>query len=361
MHRWKQRMWGLGAAAALLAGCAAHGPPPRELLDARAAYQRVSTSTAVRTESSNEVTEAWHALLEAEREYDRNKDSARTRSLAYIALRKAQLAEARASIAVAERQRALAAQALRETQEAQRQRALGELEAAQQQLAEARRMRDEAARLAQARQLQAEAARLQAEARRQQEETERLAAEERQRQEAQQRLAQAETQLEAERRAREEAEARASEALTELARAGEVQVQEDARGTVLTLSGSVLFASGAAELLPSARNRLSEVADALKQSDNQLTIEGHTDAQGPDGFNEELSLRRAERVRDYLVSQGVSSDRVSVRGLGEYRPVASNSTAEGRANNRRVEIVLQRAPGDDAPTGIGGSGKVRER
>lgn len=365
MHRWKQRVWGWAAAAALLAGCVAHGPPPRELIDAREAYQRVSASTAVKQASAKELTEAWHALLEAEREYDRSKDSARTRSMAYVALRKAQLAETLAHIAVAERQRALADQALRQTQEAERRRALAELDAAQQQLAQARQLRDEAARLAEARRLQVETARLQAEARRQQEEMQRLSQAEQQRTDAQaqaQRLAQAEAQLEAERHARAQAEARATEALSSLERAGEVRVEEDARGTVLTLSGSVLFTSGEAELLPSARNRLSEVAEALKQSDNQLTIEGHTDAQGTDLYNEELSLRRAERVRDFLVSNGVSPERVSVRGLGEYRPVASNSTAEGRANNRRVEIVLQRAPDSDAGrTGVGGSGPDKTR
>ncbi|HEX8705197.1 MAG TPA: OmpA family protein [Myxococcaceae bacterium] len=365
MQGWKQRVWGWAAAAALLAGCIAHGPPPKELLDAREAYQRASANTAVKQVSADELTEAWHALLEAEREYDRSKDSSKTRSKAYVALRKAMLAETLASIAVAERQRALAEQVLRQTQEADRRRALVELEAAQQQLAQARQLRDEAARMTEARRLQVEAAQLQAEARRQQEELQRLAQEDRQRAEAQaqtQRLAQTQAQLEAERQARADAEARADDALASLERAGEVQVEEDARGTVLTLSGSVLFTSGDSELLPSARNRLSEVADALKQSDNLLTIEGHTDALGNDLFNEELSLRRAERVREFLISQGVSPDRVSVRGLGEYRPVASNATAEGRANNRRVEIVLQRAEGTGSDrTGIGGSGREPRR
>jgi len=282
-----------------------------------------------------------------------------------VALRKAMLAETLASIAVAERQRALADQVLRQTQEADRRRALAELEAAQQQLAQARQLRNESAQLVEARRLQVEAARLQAEARRQQEELQRLAEVDRQRLEAQsqaQQLAQTQAQLEAERQARADAEAQASEALSRLERTGEVRVDEDARGTVLTLSGSVLFASGETELLPSARNRLSEVAEALKQSNNLLTIEGHTDALGPDLYNEELSLRRADRVRDFLISRGVSPDRVSVRGLGEYRPVASNATAEGRANNRRVEIVLQRAEdARDSGTAIGGSGREPRR
>jgi outer membrane protein OmpA-like peptidoglycan-associated protein len=377
MHRWKQRVWSWAGIAALMTGCVAHGPPPRELIDARQAYQQASTSPTVRQERPQDLTETWQALMEAEREYDRSKDSARTRSLGYVALRKAQLAEAHASIVVAERQRALAAQALQQTQEAQRRHARAELDVAQQQLAEAQRMRDEAARLAEARRLQAETAQLQAQARLQQEQTQRLTQEEQRRREAEaqaqqlataQAQAQAERQaraeaerrateqLDAERQARAEAERRAAEALTGLERAGEVRVREDARGTVLTLSGSVLFASGQSDLLPSARNRLSEVADALKQADNRLTIEGHTDSQGSEPYNEELSLRRAEQVKDFLVSQGISSDRIIVRGLGEFRPVASNATAEGRANNRRVEIVLQRAPIEEG-TGVGGSGK----
>ncbi|WP_317987783.1 OmpA family protein [Hyalangium gracile] len=382
MHRWKQRVWSWAGIAALMTGCVVHAPPPRELIDARAAYEHASTNPTVQQESSRDLKEAWQALLEAEREYDRDNKSARARSLAYVALRKAQIAEAHASLVVAERQRAVAAQALAETREAQRRQAMAELNAAQQQLAEARRMRDEAARLAEARRLQAETAQLQAEARRQQEQMEQLSLQEQQRREAEaqaQRLAEAQAQaeaerlareeaerraaeqLEAERQARAEAERRASEALAGLERAGEVGVREDARGTVLTLSGSVLFASGQADLLPSARNRLTEVAQALKQADNRLTIEGHTDAQGPDHYNEELSLRRAEQVRDFLISQGVSPDRVTVRGLGEYRPVASNATAEGRANNRRVEIVLQRTPtGEDDRTGVGGSGQRNE-
>jgi len=378
MHRWKQRVWSWAGIAALMAGCVAHGPPPRELIDARQAYERASTSPAVQHEHPQALREAWQALMEAEREYDRNNTSPAARSLAYVALRKAQLAEAQASISVAERQRALAAQTLAQTQEAERRRAETELRAAQQELSEAQRLRDEAARLAEARRLEAEAAQLQAEARRRQEQTERLSQEEQRRREAEaqaQQLAQTQAQVEAERRAREdaerraaeqleaerqaraEAERRATEALSRLERSGEVGVREDARGTVLTLSGSVLFASGEAELLPSARNRLSEVADALKQSKNAITIEGHTDSLGPDAYNEELSLRRAEQVRGFLLSRGVPPDRVTVRGLGEYRPVASNSTAEGRANNRRVEIVLQRLPTEDSGrTGVGGSG-----
>ena len=116
---------------------------------------------------------------------------------------------------------------------------------------------------------------------------------------------------------------------------------------VITLSGEVLFASGKAELQPSAQAKLREVAAALTQQNPQATIvvEGHTDRQGSQAFNLDLSTRRAQAVCDYLAMQGVARDRIRAQGLGFSRPLADNKTAEGRANNRRVEIVVQPASG----------------
>jgi outer membrane protein OmpA-like peptidoglycan-associated protein len=71
-------------------------------------------------------------------------------------------------------------------------------------------------------------------------------------------------------------------------------------------------------------------------------VEGYTDSQGSDTYNLDLSQRRADAVRDYLVHRGYDSSRVQAHGIGEGRPIADNATAEGRANNRRVEIVLER-------------------
>lgn len=140
-----------------------------------------------------------------------------------------------------------------------------------------------------------------------------------------------------------ESEARAAAAALELARLANVKQEE--RGMVITLSGSVLFASNKAELLPAAQQRLTDVARALKESDGQATmvVEGHTDAKGSADHNLELSARRAEAVRTYLISQGIASDHIRAEGLGFTRPIAENKTAEGRANNRRVEIVVQPA------------------
>ena len=110
-----------------------------------------------------------------------------------------------------------------------------------------------------------------------------------------------------------------------------------------TLSGAVLFRSDKAELLPLAQNKLASVAKALNETDKrrQIVVEGHTDSRGSDNYNRKLSLQRAESVRSYLVGQGVPAARISAMGRGEDQPVASNRTAEGRANNRRVEIIVQ--------------------
>jgi outer membrane protein OmpA-like peptidoglycan-associated protein len=112
---------------------------------------------------------------------------------------------------------------------------------------------------------------------------------------------------------------------------------------VITLSGGVLFASGKSELLPAAQLKLNSVADALMQQDpdSKMVVEGHTDSQGGDAYNQDLSQRRAQTVRDYLVSRGVAADRATAQGFGPSRSIADNKSAEGRANNRRVEIVVE--------------------
>ena len=72
-----------------------------------------------------------------------------------------------------------------------------------------------------------------------------------------------------------------------------------------------------------------------------MVVEGHTDSQGTAASNQELSEKRAQAVRDYLVSRGIAADRIKSQGFGPTRPIGENSSAEGRANNRRVEIVVQ--------------------
>jgi outer membrane protein OmpA-like peptidoglycan-associated protein len=140
---------------------------------------------------------------------------------------------------------------------------------------------------------------------------------------------------------REDAEKRAAQAAADLAKFA--TVKQEPRGMVITLSGSVLFASAKSELLPAAQIKLNDVANALIKEDplSKIVVEGHTDSQGAAAYNQDLSQRRAQSVRDYLVSRGIAADRVTSQGFGPSRSIAENTSAEGRANNRRVEIVVQ--------------------
>jgi outer membrane protein OmpA-like peptidoglycan-associated protein len=158
--------------------------------------------------------------------------------------------------------------------------------------------------------------------------------------EATRELAHTKEQLAAEKKAREEAEKKMQQAMTDLARIA--SVKQESRGMVITLSGEVLFQSGQSTLMPAAMVKLNDVADALVKNnpDSRILVEGHTDSQGKADYNRDLSQKRAQAVRDYLVSRGIAADRVRAEGLGPDRPVADNKSPEGRANNRRVEIVV---------------------
>jgi outer membrane protein OmpA-like peptidoglycan-associated protein len=103
----------------------------------------------------------------------------------------------------------------------------------------------------------------------------------------------------------------------------------------------VLFRSGSFELLPGARERLAKVSGiVLAYPSLHVAIEGHTDSVGTDDYNQQLSEHRAQAVRDYFVQQGINSSAVEARGYGKTEPIASNDSAEGRQQNRRVELIL---------------------
>jgi outer membrane protein OmpA-like peptidoglycan-associated protein len=105
-----------------------------------------------------------------------------------------------------------------------------------------------------------------------------------------------------------------------------------------TLTG-INFRTGSAELLEESFEKLDEVFDMLEQfTDSRFEISGHTDSQGSKKINKKLSLDRATTVRDYLVDKGISSGRLVAKGYGASRPKASNKTAKGRAENRRIEF-----------------------
>jgi outer membrane protein OmpA-like peptidoglycan-associated protein len=270
---------------ALLAGCAAQ--PPSELKTARSAYQQVAQSPAASV-APTDVYEAKKALQRAEVAFEDDGDSQETRDLAYIAERKAIIARARASTVASS---------------AQKQAALAEIEQWKQNRALTTR--------------------------------EELG-------ETSKELAESQAELESERRARVAAEQRTAEALTALKG---VSTKQEARGLVLTITGGVLFASGKSTLLPTAQKRLDEVITAVKTDPRQITVLGHTDSVGDEASNEALSMRRAESVRTYMTMHGVPENRIKAEGMGESQPIADNRSAEGRANNRRVEIILEGAAG----------------
>lgn len=116
--------------------------------------------------------------------------------------------------------------------------------------------------------------------------------------------------------------------------------RRDARGEVMTLSGDA-FAVGQASLRPEARANLGRVVDFVSAAGSaRVLIEGHTDNRGSANLNQALSQQRAEAVREALIEEGVDPARLSAEGRGKDQPVADNGTAEGRARNRRVEIVI---------------------
>jgi outer membrane protein OmpA-like peptidoglycan-associated protein len=253
-------------------------------LDARAEYQRAASGPAMQIVPTD-VHVAREALDTADKSFSDNGDTPETRDKAYVAMRKAQVAEVIAATKQTDQARA---DALRDAQLA----TVAELSNTRKQLSQ-----------------------------------------------EQQHAAQTEAQLAQERQARLEAERRAKEALENLAKMA--SIKEESRGMVITLSGAVLFPSGQSVLLPAAMSSLDNVVTALKSTpDRNIMVEGHTDSVGTRTYNMDLSQRRAESVREYLVSRGLPAEIVRAQGLGPDRPVADNSTPDGRANNRRVEIVV---------------------
>ena len=133
----------------------------------------------------------------------------------------------------------------------------------------------------------------------------------------------------------------ASQQVTSLTRQLEnLQLRETESGVVVTL-GDVLFASGQAQLVEGGRSSLEEVVDLLQtEPDKKIRVEGHTDSRGDADANLLLSEQRAQAVREALISLGVASERVSALGMGEDFPIASNEDEDGRARNRRVDVIL---------------------
>lgn len=123
----------------------------------------------------------------------------------------------------------------------------------------------------------------------------------------------------------------------------ELNARETDRGLVVTL-GDLLFETGKANLRGGANTQLDKLARFLSEHpERNVLIEGHTDSVGSASFNQGLSQRRADAVRAQLMSAGVAGSRLQATGMGLHNPVASNATVQGRAQNRRVELVISPA------------------
>lgn len=283
----------LAVGAGSLFACATS--TPNELIEARAAYRRAAAGPAAE-HARAQLSTAKKALDRAEQELDDDGNDRDTRDHAYIAERLAETAEAQGRLTLAQNERAEAKQSLelaRAEHERDTNQTISELDS------------EKAAALA-------------------------MAGEESKR-------------AEQERLARIEAERKEQEALAALEKLGEVK--NETRGYVLNITGSVLFATGKSTLLPNAESRLMGLVDAVRdmKTDQKILIEGHTDSTGSDSLNQRLSEARAAAVKNFLVRHGIERSRLESQGMGESDPVAENTTPEGRATNRRVEIVIEKA------------------
>jgi outer membrane protein OmpA-like peptidoglycan-associated protein len=293
----------------LQSGCATTVPP--ELIQARTSYTASNNGLAAKL-TPTELHDAWTVLAKANKEFDEHGDTTMCRDYAYIAQRKLELADVKARTELDRQKIAEAVKAGVVVRDSQVKHARAALSSTREQLKDERRDNQtttnelRAANSAQAQEIEKTA-----------------------------------EQLEAEKEARATAEARLAGAMKDLATIA--AVKEESRGLVITLSGSILFASNRYALLNTAMTKLNQVAEALKaqDADKRMVVEGHTDSQGSDRINQPLSLNRANAVRDYLVSRGVDSDKITAVGMGSSQPLVDNRNAENRANNRRVEIIIR--------------------
>lgn len=121
-----------------------------------------------------------------------------------------------------------------------------------------------------------------------------------------------------------------------------VRVVRNGENLQLVMPGNITFASGSSDISSSFYPTLNSLVKVFKEFDkNGVEIIGHTDSTGSNDLNMRLSRERAQSVASYLAGNGVSSARISAMGVGPSQPIASNDTAEGRAQNRRVEINLR--------------------
>lgn len=273
------------------AACGGQRVPPQSLADARMDLVRGEDGIAMQLDPTD-VHEAEVALQRAEMAWQNAPDDPNTAAMVLIADRKALIAQARAMEMRADQEALQATRQLEANRTTQLQTAKGELNQTRQVLGatELQLRQQQAASVAQQQRMQV-------------------------------------------------LEANLKDARDTIAKIA--SVKDDDRGMVITLQGEVLFKTAKSDLKPAAMAKLDEIAEALKGKDQPIVVYGYTDNVGTHENNMDLSQRRAETVRGYLVSKGLPSDLVTAHGMGPDAPVADNESIEGRAQNRRVEIVVQ--------------------
>lgn len=121
----------------------------------------------------------------------------------------------------------------------------------------------------------------------------------------------------------------------------DVKVVRVEEGIDVTFDSGILFGFDKSDLNPNAKENIAKLSRILNEyPDTRLTIQGHTDSKGDENYNRSLSSKRANAVRDYLVANGVKGGRLNTTAYGETAPIATNETEAGRAQNRRVEVVI---------------------
>jgi outer membrane protein OmpA-like peptidoglycan-associated protein len=266
-------------------------PPPRILVDARAEYQRAKDGPA-NVLDPTDVHEADVALQRAEQAWRNSPDDPTTSDLAIVAQRRALIAETEAGTIRSQQETQAARAELQTANAARLQTAEGQLGQTQEALGRTQMQlhEQEVTGAQQAQQLQDMQVKLKD----------------------------------------------ARDAIAKIA-----AVREDERGMIITLPSEVLFATGKSDLKPGAVAKLDQIADALRGKEQRIVVYGFTDNVGTLDVNMDLSQRRASTVRDYLASKGVPQDLISAQGMGPTEPVSGNGSVEGRAMNRRVEIIVQ--------------------
>jgi outer membrane protein OmpA-like peptidoglycan-associated protein len=326
---------------------------PSDLIQARNAVRVARDAHA--DEYAPEIFQRAHTLLDQAEDYYRRKQG--DKPISTVARHAVQTAEEARVMSLKAEQQARIERERRETerrteeaqsqaqqaqQQAQEARDKAEAEARQRAIAE--QQSQEAAQQTQQAQQQAEQARQQAEQAQQQAQLEAQ-----QRTTAEQQNLQAIAQAEESRRQAEQAQQRAQQAETDQAQLRQrlmgqlnavLQTRDSARGLIVSMP-DVLFDTGSANLKPTARERLAKVSGILiAYPDIRVEVDGYTDSTGSALFNEQLSQQRADSVRSYMDQQGVPPSSITTRGLGQSNPIASNETATGRQQNRRVELVV---------------------